>query len=67
MAISQSILAPATPLIDLLDHPEVVVSSPDILSTSAKKENIPDTATDVHSYVNLFLIGSLQKLAYTSA
>ena len=55
MAISQSILAPATPLIDLLDHPEVVVSSPDVPSTAAKKENSPDTAPGVHSYVNRVL------------
>ena len=55
MDISQSILAPDTLLIDLLDHPEVVVSSPDILSTSAKKENSPDTAPGVNSYVNRVL------------
>ena len=55
MAISQSILAPATPLIDLLDHPEVVVSSPDILSTAFKKENCPDIAPVVHNYVNRVL------------
>ena len=55
MAISQSILAPATPLINLLDYPEVVVSSPDIPSTVAKKENSPDTAPVVHIYVNRVL------------
>ena len=68
MDISQSILAPETPLIDLLDHPEVVVSSPDILSTAAKKENSPDTAPGVHSYVNRVIDRfAAKKLSYPSA
>ena len=51
-SISQSALAPASPLVDVLDHPNVVVSSPDASSNAAKKENIPDTAPGVPSYVN---------------
>lgn len=36
-AVSQSMLAPATLLIDMLDHPEVVVSSQDTSSAAAKR------------------------------
>ena len=53
--ISQSSSAPATPLIDVLGHPEVVVSSPDTSSTTAKNKNSPDTAAGVHSCINRVL------------
>ena len=55
LAVSQSTLAPATSLIDVLDHPEDVVSLQDTSSDSTKKENSPDTAPGVHSYVNRVL------------
>ena len=51
-AVVQSTLTPATLLVDMIDHPEVVVSLQVTSSASAKKENRPDTALCIHSYIN---------------
>ncbi|POM72856.1 Hypothetical protein PHPALM_10369 [Phytophthora palmivora] len=48
---TQSEIAPATPLIDLLDHPEPMTSS----QPAANSEKSEDAAPGVHSYINRVL------------
>ncbi|KAE9068082.1 hypothetical protein PF010_g27209 [Phytophthora fragariae] len=50
-ASSQAALTPATPLIDLMDHPETVLRS-HAETKRADEDKSPDTAPGIHSYVN---------------
>ncbi|POM65798.1 Hypothetical protein PHPALM_18436 [Phytophthora palmivora] len=54
---TQSEIAPATPLIDLLDHPEAMTSS----QPAANSEKSEDAAPGVHSYVNRVLDRVMRK------
>ncbi|KAE8907665.1 hypothetical protein PF003_g8574 [Phytophthora fragariae] len=53
-ASSQAALTPATPLIDLMDHPETVLQS-HADTKRAGEDKSPDTAPGIHSYVNRVL------------
>ncbi|OWY94878.1 hypothetical protein PHMEG_00035269 [Phytophthora megakarya] len=53
-------VAPATPLIDLIDHPEVVLPSR-AKETSIKNDQSQDTVPGVHSYINRVLDRSAGK------
>ncbi|KAE9345839.1 hypothetical protein PF008_g8576 [Phytophthora fragariae] len=53
-ASSQAALTPATPLIDLMDHPETVLPS-HAETKRADEDKSPDTAPGIHSYANRVL------------
>ncbi|KAE9017411.1 hypothetical protein PR003_g16272 [Phytophthora rubi] len=53
-ASSQAALTPATPLIDLMDHPETVLPS-HAETKRADEDKSPDTAPGIHNYVNRVL------------